>query len=30
MGAFEFYKGKIFLPKVLDKQCVSFISEVNR
>ncbi|SFR08727.1 MULTISPECIES: DUF1107 domain-containing protein [unclassified Enterobacter] len=30
VGAFEFDKGKILLPKVKDKQHYSVMSEVNR
>lgn len=30
IGAFEFDKGKILLPKVRDKQHFSVMSEVNR
>ncbi|MEX3021973.1 MULTISPECIES: DUF1107 domain-containing protein [Kluyvera] len=30
VGAFEFDKGKIVLPKIKDKQHLSVMSEVNR
>ncbi|MDM7089515.1 DUF1107 family protein [Enterobacter asburiae] len=30
VGAFEFDKGKILVPKVKDKQHLSVMSEVNR
>ncbi len=30
VGAFEFDKGKILIPKVRDKQHLSVMSEVNR